>query len=110
MRARRVQKADARDQTVAVLLPGVEFSTRSPYPNPGALLRAGVRVALATDCNPGTCCSTSMPFMIALAVSEMGLTPGPALYAATAGAARSRRRSDIGRIEVGLRADLAVLD
>ena len=101
---------DARDQTVATLLPGVEFSTRSPYPDGAALLRAGVSVALATDCNPGTCYSSSMPFVIALAVRELGLTPGQAVHAATAGGARSLRRTDVGRIEVGLRADLAVLD
>ncbi len=102
--------ASARGTTVATLLPGVEFSTRSPYPDAAALLRAGVDIALATDCNPGTCYSSSMPFVIALAVREMGLTPGQAVYAATAGGARALRRTDIGRIVVGARADLAVLD
>ena len=96
--------------TVATLLPGVEFSTRSPYPDARALLDAGVQVALATDCNPGTCYSNSMPFMIALAVREMGMTPAEALTAATAGAAKSLRRNDIGTIAVGQRADLTVLD
>lgn len=100
----------AADTTVATLLPGVEFSTRSPYPDGARLLAAGVSIALATDCNPGTCNSSSMPFMIALAVREMGLTPEQALYAATAGAAQSLRRNDIGRIVVGHRADLAVID
>jgi imidazolonepropionase len=102
--------AGAADTTVATLLPGVEFSTRSPYPDAARLLEAGVSIALATDCNPGTCYSSSMPFVIALAVREMGLTPGEAVYAATAGSAKSLRRNDIGRIEVGARADLAVLD
>jgi imidazolonepropionase len=102
--------ADAADATVATLLPGVEFSTRSPYPDAAALLRAGVSVALATDCNPGTCYSSSMPFVIALAVREMGLTPAQALYAATVGSAKSLRRNDIGRILVGGPADLTVLD
>ena len=102
--------ADAAGTTVATLLPGVEFSTRSPYPDAAALLRAGVSIALATDCNPGTCYSSSMPFVIALAVREMGLTPGQAVYAATAGSARSLRRDDIGRLAVGARADLTVLD
>ena len=102
--------ASAADTTVATLLPGVEFSTRSPYPDAAALLRAGVSVALATDCNPGTCYSSSMPFVIALAVREMGLTPGQAVYAATAGSAKSLRRTDVGRIAVGAKADLAVLD
>ncbi len=100
----------AADTTVATLLPGVEFSTRSPYPDAAALLRAGVSIALATDCNPGTCYSSSMPFVIALAVREMGLTPGQAVYAATAGSAKSLRRNDIGRLVVGARADLTVLD
>ncbi len=102
--------ADAADTTVATLLPGVEFSTRSPYPDASRLYRAGAAVALATDCNPGTCYSSSMPFMIALAVREMGFTPAQALYAATAGGARALRRTDIGRLAVGARADLAVLD
>lgn len=100
----------AADTTVATLLPGVEFSTRSPYPDAAGLLRAGVSVALASDCNPGTCYSSSMPFVIALAVREMGLTPGQAVYAATAGSAKALRRTDIGRLEVGCRGDLTVLD
>jgi imidazolonepropionase len=100
----------AAGTTVATLLPGVEFSTRSPYPDARALLDAGCSIALATDCNPGTCYSSSMPFVIALAVREMGLTPGEAVYAATAGSALSLRRSDVGRVVVGARADLAVLD
>lgn len=100
----------AGSDTVATLLPGVEFSTRSPYPDGRRLLAAGVRIALATDCNPGTCYSSSMPFVIALAVREMGLTPAEALRAATVGAAESLRRPDIGRLTVGARADLTVLD
>ncbi|MGO1166537.1 MAG: imidazolonepropionase [Janibacter sp.] len=100
----------AAGTTSATLLPGVEFSTRSPYPDARALLDAGVSVALASDCNPGTCYSSSMPFVIALAVREMGMTPSEAVVAATRGGARALRREDIGRIEVGARADLAVLD
>ena len=101
---------DAADDTVATLLPGVEFCTRSRYPDAGRLCRAGATIALATDCNPGTCYSSSMPFVIALAVRELGLTPAEALYAATAGGARALRRTDIGRIAVGLRAHLTVLE
>lgn len=96
--------------TMATLLPGVEFSTRSPYPDARRLIDAGVSVALATDCNPGTCYSNSMPLMIALAVREMGMTPAEALHAATAGAAKSLRRCDIGTIAVGQRAELSVLE
>lgn len=96
--------------TVATLLPGVEFSTRSPYPDARRLLDAGVAVALASDCNPGTCYSSSMPLAMALAVREMGMTPAEALLAATLGSARSLRRDDIGRIAVGTRADLTALE
>ena len=100
----------AGGDTVATLLPGVEFSTRSPYPDARRLLDAGVPLALATDCNPGTCASSSMPLMIARAVREMGLTPDQALHAATAGAARALRRTDVGVVAPGRRADLTVLD
>ena len=102
--------AAAAEDTVATLLPGVEFCTRSPYPDAARLLAAGASIALATDCNPGTCYSSSMPFVLALAVRELGLTPGQALYAATVGGARALRRDDIGRLVVGARADLTVLD
>jgi imidazolonepropionase len=96
--------------TVATLLPGVEFSTRSPYPDARRLLSAGVTVALATDCNPGSSFTSSMPFCIALAVREMGMSPAQALWAATAGGAAALRRPDIGHLRPGGRADLAVLD
>ena len=100
----------AGGDTVATLLPGAEFATRSPYPDARALLDAGVTVALATDCNPGSSYTSSMPFCIALAVREMGMTPAEALWSATAGGARALRRDDVGRLTVGARADLAVLD
>lgn len=100
----------ADSSTVATLLPGVEFSTRSPYPDARRLIDAGVSVAIATDCNPGTCYSDSMPFMIALAVREMGMSAAEAVWAATAGGAQALRRNDVGVIRPGARADLAVLD
>ena len=96
--------------TVATLLPGVEFSTRSPYPDARRLLDAGITVALATDCNPGSCFTSSMAFCIALAVREMRMTPAEALWAATAGGAAALRRPDVGSLVPGARADLAVLD
>ncbi|MFC0862837.1 imidazolonepropionase [Sphaerimonospora cavernae] len=99
----------ADGDTVATLLPGVEFSTRSPYPDARRLIDAGVTVALATDCNPGSCYSSSMPLVVALAVREMRMTPAEALWAATAGGARALRRDDIGVIAPGHRADLTVL-
>jgi imidazolonepropionase len=95
---------------VAGLLPGVEFSTRHPYPDARRLLAAGVRIAIATDCNPGTSYTSSMPFCIALAVREMGMTPTEALHAATAGGAASLRRNDIGHLGIGARADLVILE
>jgi imidazolonepropionase len=95
---------------VATLLPGAEFSTGSEFPDARRLLDAGVTVALATDCNPGTAYITSMPLIIALAVREMHLTPAQALHAATRGGARALRREDIGYLAVGARADLAMLD
>jgi imidazolonepropionase len=100
----------AGSETVATLLPGAEFSTRSPYPDARRLLDAGATVALATDCNPGSSYTTSMPLCIALAVREMRMTPAEALWAATAGGARALRRTDIGHLGIGARADLVVLD
>jgi imidazolonepropionase len=100
----------AGSDTVATLLPGAEFSTRSPYPDARGLLDAGATVALASDCNPGSSYTTSMPLCIALAVREMRMTPAEALWAATAGGARALRRDDIGHLSVGARADLVVLD
>lgn len=100
----------AGSDTVATLLPGAEFSTRSRYPDARALLEAGATVALATDCNPGSSYTSSMPFCIALAVRELGMTPGEALWSATVGGARALRRDDIGHLGIGARADLAILD
>jgi imidazolonepropionase len=100
----------AAGSTVATLLPLVEFSTRSPYPDARTLLDAGAAVAIATDCNPGSGYSTSMSLAIALAVREMRMTPREAVYAATMGGAAALRRDDIGRIAIGQRADLVALD
>ncbi|WP_393058513.1 imidazolonepropionase [Streptomyces sp. LN549] len=100
----------AQSETVATLLPGAEFSTRAPWPDARRLLDAGVTVALSTDCNPGSSFTSSVPFCIALAVRDMGMTPDEALWSATAGGAAALRRGDIGRIAPGVRADLVVLD
>lgn len=96
--------------TIATLLPGVEFSTRQPYPDARRLLDAGVEVALASDCNPGSCFTSSIPFCVALAVREMGMTPAEAVRAVTLGGARALDRDDVGALVVGRRADLVVLD
>jgi imidazolonepropionase len=96
--------------TIATLLPGVEFSTRHPYPDAKGLLAKGVRIAIASDCNPGSCYTSSMPFCIALAVREMGLTPAQAVRAATRGGAEALGESEIGHLNVGAKAHVTVLD
>jgi imidazolonepropionase len=100
----------ASSGTVATLLPGAEFSTRSPYPDARRLIDAGATVALATDCNPGSSFTSSMAFCVALAVREMRMTPLEAIRAATYGGARALRRRDVGWLRRGARADLVVLD
>ena len=100
----------ASSGTVATLLPGVEFATRHPYPDGRRLLAAGVTVALATDCNPGSCFTSSMPLCVALAVRDMHLTTEEAVWSATAGGARALRRTDVGHLSPGARADLVLLD
>ncbi len=100
----------ANSNTVATLLPGAEFSTRSPYPDAKRLFAAGVTVALATDCNPGSSFTTSMPFCIAVAVRDMGFTIDQAVWSATRGGALALRDESRGGLRVGLRADFAILD
>ncbi len=102
--------ASASAVTVATLLPGAEFSTRAGYPDGRRFLEAGVRVALATDCNPGSSYTTSMAFCIAIAVRDMGFTPAEALWSATAGGAAALRRTDVGGLALGQRAHFVVLD
>jgi imidazolonepropionase len=100
----------AASGTVATLLPGVEFSTRQPYPDARRLLEAGVTVAIATDCNPGSCFTSSMPFCVALAVRDMHMTAQEAVWSATAGGALALRRDDVGHLGTGARADLIMLN
>ncbi|NDC48624.1 MAG: imidazolonepropionase [Micrococcales bacterium] len=96
--------------TVATLLPGAEFSTRSQFPNARRLIDAGATVALATNCNPGSSFTTSMPFVIALAVSQMQFTVEEAIWSATMGGAKALRRDDVGLLAVGKSADFVVLN
>ena len=98
-----------KGKTVATFLPGAEFSTRSKYPDARRLLEAGVMVAIASDCNPGSSYTTNMPLMIALAVREMYFTPEQALWSATYGGALALRRDDVGHLAVGARADFVIL-
>jgi imidazolonepropionase len=100
----------AGSNTVATLLPGAEFSTRSPYPDARRLIDAGATVALATDCNPGSSYTTSIAFCIAVAVREMHMSPAEALWSATAGGAAALRRTDVGHLGVGAAADFVILN
>ena len=100
----------AAGTTTATLLPGVEFSTRQPYPDARRLIDAGATVAIATDCNPGSCYTSSMPLCIALAVAQMHMTTREAVWAATAGGARALLRDDVGWLGAGARADVVMLD
>ncbi len=96
--------------TVAVLLPGVSFSMQLPQARGSDLWDAGVVVALATDCNPGTSNIETMPFVIALACLEMGLTPEQAVWGATKGGALALGLTDRGAVVPGMLGDLAILD
>jgi imidazolonepropionase len=100
----------ASKTTVATLLPTAELCTRSPFPDARKLIDAGVTVALASDCNPGSSYTASMPLVIALAVINMGMTCDEALWSATAAGAQALRRNDVGNLRVGSRADMVVLD
>lgn len=102
-------EALAGSNTVATLLPGAEFSTRASYPDAKRLLAAGVTVALATDCNPGSSYTTSMSFCMAVAIRDMGFSPEQALWSATLGGAKALRRTDVGALKVGMSADLSIL-
>ena len=95
---------------VGVILPGAALTLGGPPPPGRRLLDAGVTVAIATDCNPGTSNAESMPLMISLAVALAGLTPTEALLAATSGGAAALELGDRGVLEVGARCDIAILD
>ena len=102
-------EALSTSNTVATLLPGAEFSTRSAYPDVRPLLEASITVALASDCNPGSSYTTNMPFIIAIAVREMHFSPEQALWSATMGGAKALRREDIGHLFEGARANFSIL-
>jgi len=104
----------AGSDTTATLLPACDLSTREPFGPARALLDAGARVALASNCNPGTSYTTSMAFGVATAVLQMRLTIAEAVWAATRAAAVAVRRAEgvdaVGALRVGARADFQVLD
>jgi imidazolonepropionase len=92
-----------------VVLPGAALVLGGPPPPGRRLLEAGATVAVASDCNPGSCYSESMPLMVSLAVAIAGLTPGQALVAATAGGAAALRLQDRGILRAGMRCDAVIL-
>ncbi len=100
----------AASDTVATFLPAADFSTRQPYPDARRAIDAGVTVAIASNCNPGSSYTTSIPFCIALAVRDMNMTIDEAVQAATVGGARALRRDDVGRLSPGSVGHAIVLD
>jgi imidazolonepropionase len=97
--------------TVAVLLPGVSFFLHNPYAPARKLIDAGVPVAIASDFNPGSCMSFSMPLMMTIACTQMSMTPEEAITASTLNAAAAIGVSDqVGSIEIGKRADIILYD
>jgi imidazolonepropionase len=98
-----------KSKTVATFLPAAEFSTRSNYPDARRMIEAGITVALASDCNPGSSYTTNMPFVMALAVRDMFFTPEQALWSATKGGALALQRDDVGHLSVGSKADFVIL-
>ena len=100
----------ASSDTVATFLPATDFSTRQPYPDARRVIDAGARVAIASNCNPGSSYTTSLPFCIALAVRDMGMTIEEALQAVTVGGASALRREDLGRLTPGSVGSAVMLD
>lgn len=102
-------EALSTSNTVATLLPAAEFSTRGIYPDARRLHEAGVDVALASDCNPGSSYTTNIPFVIALAVRDLHFTPEQAIWSATKGGALALQRKDVGHLALGAKADFSIL-
>jgi imidazolonepropionase len=99
-----------RSGTVAVLLPGVSYSMREEAPDGRRFWDAGITVAIATDCNPGTAYVETMPFIISLAALTAGLTPAESVWAATRGGALALGLHDRAVLAPGMIADLVILD
>ncbi len=100
----------AASDTVATFLPAADFSTRQPYPDARRAIDAGVQVAIASNCNPGSSYTTSISFCIALAVRDMNMTIDEAIAAVTTGGAAALRRTDVGRLTPGGPAHLTILN
>jgi imidazolonepropionase len=103
-------RALAAAGVVGVILPGAALTLGGPPPPGRRLIDAGVTVAIATDCNPGTSNTESMPLMVSLAVALAGMTPAEALVAATAGGAAALELDSHGVLRVGAHCDIAILE
>jgi imidazolonepropionase len=103
-------EALAGGSTVATFLPATDFSTRQPYPDARRVLDAGVTVAIASNCNPGSSYTSSLSFCIALAVRDMGMTIDEAVAAVTTGGAAALQRTDVGRLSPGSAGHAVILD
>lgn len=104
-------EAMAEAGVVATLLPATAYSLRKPYADARTMVEKGLAVALATDCNPGSSYTESMPFVIGLAVLNMELSPAEALTAATLNSAYALGKADrTGSLEAGKQADFLLLD
>lgn len=104
-------RAMARAGVVATLLPATAYSLRKPYARARFMIENSLPVALATDCNPGSSYTESMPFVIGLAIINMHLSPAEALVAATLNSAYAISMADrVGSLDVGKQADFLVLD
>ena len=112
----RINRADIRalgaSDTICTLLPGAVFHLgKSSYAPARALIEAGAAVALATDFNPGTSPTVSMPMILSLACTQMRMTPAEAIAAATINGAHALRRADrLGSLEAGKQADLCAFE
>ncbi len=101
----------AKREVIAVLLPGTAYSLRKPYAPARKMVELGVPLAIATDCNPGSCYTESMPFVFGLAVLNMNISVNEALVAATLNAAYSiQEDQSVGSLDVGKSADFLLLD
>ena len=104
-------KRMAATKTVGVLLPATAFSLREPFAPARTMIDAGIPVALATDFNPGSCYTSSIPLIIALAALSTHMTPGEIITALTVNAAAAVGAADrIGSLEVGKQADIIMLE
>jgi imidazolonepropionase len=100
----------AGSNTVATFLPATDFSTRQPYPDARRAIDAGVNVAMASNCNPGSSYTTSISFVIALAVRDLRMTAEEAVAAVTVGGAAALQRPELGRLTAGSAGHAVVLD